>query len=226
MDGMSDITGEQIRAARERLRMTQQELAEELGVSLRTVSNWERGESVPRNRAGAIVDVLGIQEEVPEFGEKALLRRLGQLAKQQREILGMGRPSMAKEAGLGSDKTIIQFEFGRTLPRGTSQRRIEKALSWRIGAIDDVMRMVNRKASEIQMEDLDAEDSVYLASQGPKSLALYSDDDLIDELRRRLVAGRRVPYQSRQDLYDLAASTNSEHLEAEDDDHDGEQADS
>jgi transcriptional regulator with XRE-family HTH domain len=48
------ITGEQIRAARERAALTQSQLGERIGVSLRTVGNWERGESIPRNKEAVL----------------------------------------------------------------------------------------------------------------------------------------------------------------------------
>lgn len=54
-------TGEQIRRAREALRMTQQQLATELGVGLRTVGRWERDEAIPRSALGALVHVLHMQ---------------------------------------------------------------------------------------------------------------------------------------------------------------------
>ncbi len=44
------INASEIREAREANRMTQEDLARFLGVSARTVSNWERGSTVPRNR--------------------------------------------------------------------------------------------------------------------------------------------------------------------------------
>lgn len=53
------INGTEIRRARERANLTQEELAERVGVSLRTVGNWERGSSVPRSREGMIRAVLG-----------------------------------------------------------------------------------------------------------------------------------------------------------------------
>lgn len=197
--------------------MTQGQLAEELGVSKRSIGSWERGETIPRNRIAALADVLGL-EGMSEFGTKALMRQLGQLAKQRREELGMARVALAKEMGLGSDKTLVTFEFGRSLLTGTSYRRIEKGLGWRLGVIDDVLRMTNRKASEITMEDVDAEDSLHIAAQGGVGLALVSNEDLLEELRRRLM-NAPGPMQNTdvQNLYGLAASTNQEHLEEDDD---------
>lgn len=46
-----DWTKEQIRRARERKGWSQEELAEELGVSVTSVSSWERGVARPRNLA-------------------------------------------------------------------------------------------------------------------------------------------------------------------------------
>lgn len=40
--------------------MTQQELAAAIGVGSRTVSNWERGETVPKNRMGMLRKFFGI----------------------------------------------------------------------------------------------------------------------------------------------------------------------
>ena len=52
------MNGREIRAARERAGMTQGELAQRVGVSLRTVGNWERGDTVPMNRASAVESAL------------------------------------------------------------------------------------------------------------------------------------------------------------------------
>ncbi|MGC0143188.1 helix-turn-helix domain-containing protein [Pseudactinotalea sp. Z1732] len=52
------INAQEIRDARQRGGMTQAELAQRVGVSQRTVGNWERGESIPRNRAAKIRAVL------------------------------------------------------------------------------------------------------------------------------------------------------------------------
>ncbi len=52
------ISGQEIREGRERARMTQAELGQVVGVSARTVGNWERGETVPRNREGALREAI------------------------------------------------------------------------------------------------------------------------------------------------------------------------
>ncbi|SDG96243.1 helix-turn-helix domain-containing protein [Klenkia brasiliensis] len=57
---MSQPLPQLIRAARERARLSQAEVAAAVGVSLRTVGNWERGESIPRNRLGALEELLGV----------------------------------------------------------------------------------------------------------------------------------------------------------------------
>lgn len=51
-------TGQQIRDARERASLTQEQLAQLVGVTHRTVGNWERGASVPRNRLAKVREVL------------------------------------------------------------------------------------------------------------------------------------------------------------------------
>jgi transcriptional regulator with XRE-family HTH domain len=56
--GVNDSFGAQIRRARERQRLSQEELAAKLGVSLRTIGNWERGASVPRARREDLERVL------------------------------------------------------------------------------------------------------------------------------------------------------------------------
>ncbi|MGY1773549.1 helix-turn-helix transcriptional regulator [Blastococcus sp. SYSU D00813] len=50
-----------IREARERAGKTQQWVAARVGVSSRTFGNWERGESVPRNRLARLEQVLGVK---------------------------------------------------------------------------------------------------------------------------------------------------------------------
>jgi transcriptional regulator with XRE-family HTH domain len=162
----------------------------------------------------ALAELKAPMEQDREFGREALLRRLGQLAKQRREELGLGRVTFAKEAGLGSDKTLQDFEFGRRLAHGTSMRKIERALGWRLGVTDDILRDVNRKAASISMEDLDEFDS-----QPGGTLAQITTQELLAELIKRLSTLQQVVGKpAGQELYGLAASHNMEHLEDEDED--------
>jgi transcriptional regulator with XRE-family HTH domain len=131
----------------------------------------------------------------------------------RREELGVGAKALAAELSM-SDKTVREFEFGRQTPNGASRQKIERGLGWRLGSIEDALNAVSRKASSIQMEDLDAEDSLHISSVSGPGLELVSNEALIGELARRL-SSRPGPLQSgvAQSLYGLAASTNSEHLE-------------
>lgn len=52
--------GATIRRARERMRWTQQQLADAIGVAVRTVNDWENDRSYPRNSIGALEDVLRV----------------------------------------------------------------------------------------------------------------------------------------------------------------------
>ena len=54
------LIGTKIKRARERKRWTQRQLADALDVNTKTVDNWEAGRTSPRNRIGALEEVLGI----------------------------------------------------------------------------------------------------------------------------------------------------------------------
>lgn len=56
------ITGEQIRDLREQRGLTQSELGQLVGVSMRTIGNWERGETIPRSREGRIRAALDLDD--------------------------------------------------------------------------------------------------------------------------------------------------------------------
>jgi DNA-binding XRE family transcriptional regulator len=52
--------GLKIKRARERLRMTQVQLGDAIGVSQKTIDNWEHDKRYPKSSIGAIEAVLGI----------------------------------------------------------------------------------------------------------------------------------------------------------------------
>lgn len=49
-----------IKRARERLRLSQQALATAIGVSQKTIDNWENARTSPRSSIGALEHVLGV----------------------------------------------------------------------------------------------------------------------------------------------------------------------
>lgn len=50
--------GDRVRALREHLRMTQSELAEDLGTRQQTISEWETGMYMPRGTSSTLLSVV------------------------------------------------------------------------------------------------------------------------------------------------------------------------
>lgn len=65
----SNEIGLLIQRARTRKRLTQEELAELLGVSRRSIIGWEKGTTLPQQFTGAIEEALSIK--IPPFDVKA-----------------------------------------------------------------------------------------------------------------------------------------------------------
>lgn len=55
-----ETLGQRIRRLREGRQFSQQQLADLVGVNLRTVGNWESDKAPPRNRMGALEEVFGV----------------------------------------------------------------------------------------------------------------------------------------------------------------------
>jgi len=165
-----------------------------------------------------VLETEGDMEQGRQYGEEAMLRRLGQLARQRREEIGMGRERMAGELKIGSGATIRDFEFGRTRPYAMTLRKFERGLHWRSGVLDRLLADADeRNASEVSMEELDEWDAA------PKTpLATFSTPELLRELAERLeklrlgMGGAVLPVPGTQDLYGMAANGYiPEHLESE-----------
>lgn len=62
----AEATGTLIQRARQRKRLTQQELADQLGVNRGSVASWENGKHFPQRYAGAIEDLLEIKIPDPD----------------------------------------------------------------------------------------------------------------------------------------------------------------
>lgn len=65
--------GTRIRRARERKRMKRPELAAALGVSLKTIDNWENDRTNPRDSLGALGELLGEDFYKPEAESQAAI---------------------------------------------------------------------------------------------------------------------------------------------------------
>lgn len=62
------VTGKDIRRARERRRLSQEQLAGLLEVSSKSIGRWERGETIPKSALGAIEQILHLGEQPDEPG--------------------------------------------------------------------------------------------------------------------------------------------------------------
>lgn len=157
--------------------------------------------------------------ELRDYGQEAMQRRLGQLAKQRREELGFARAAFAAHAGIGSDATVRDVEFGRIIPRKGTIYKLEVALGWRVGSFMEFVEKEDRKASSVQMEELDAYDS---GVSNP--LSKVSTQQLLEEVIRRLNGiqenlGLPAEASLGQELFGLAAMGHKpEHLDQDGDD--------
>lgn len=166
---------------------------------------------------------IGFEEhemgELREYGQEAMQRRLGQLAKQRREELGFARAAFAVHAGIGSDATVRDVEFGRIIPRKGTIYKLEVALGWRPGSFMEFVEKEDRKASSVMMEELDAYDSGIA-----NPLAKVSTQELLEEVIKRLhgiqeYLGAPVDAGLAQSMLGLAAMGHKpEHLDNDPDD--------
>lgn len=64
---MSETAGQRIKRLREERRWSQHDLADRLGVSSKTISNWERDQHIPRASLGALEKVFeqGLDDPTP-----------------------------------------------------------------------------------------------------------------------------------------------------------------
>lgn len=208
------ITGEAIKEARERRRITQQELADELGVSLRTVGSWERGESVPRSRMGAIRQALDL--EGPNDNREELSRLINEELDESRR----GPVAIVKGWSLSAQRSFYDWRDGVSVPIRRSRPMLEDSLGWRRGVVTEILDApITREFTLSEVRDWAA-----LPDPGSAKARDLSDDELIGELTRRFgnyrveldrLRGSNVVPLREQSHFDLAAS--DEHVPGEDD---------
>jgi transcriptional regulator with XRE-family HTH domain len=99
--------GARIRRARERAQLSQEDLARLVGASKRAVGDWENDRRKPRNRLGALEEVLGVPldaEPEPEPAiPKSLLREIeatdGLTEDERQAVIAAIERTLAKERG-------------------------------------------------------------------------------------------------------------------------------
>ena len=86
---MPATLGTRIKRARERKRMRQRELADALGVSVKTVDNWENDRTSTRSSIGALEEVLEVNLSADEEADRSPPPRLSEATRElMREELG------------------------------------------------------------------------------------------------------------------------------------------
>lgn len=220
-----NISGEAIKEARERRRITQQELADELGVSLRTVGAWERGESVPRSRMGAIREALGFER--PDDNRMELSR----LINEELDESGRGPAAVVKDWPQGQQRSFYDWRDGAKIPRRASRNVLEDALGWRRGVVSEILDApITREFTLSEVRDwAKLPDPSLAKARHLSNLELGSEIivrlDTLDELRDENVRLRAeldllrgsnvVPIHAEQSHFGLAAS--DDHVAGEDD---------
>lgn len=102
---------------RERLGLTQKDLAEKLGVTLLTIHNWEHGKTKPNKSVLFALKYLETSETA--ISEKCRLLR---------EKLGLTRAAMAKEFDI-DHQTWSYWEKGSQTPYPEYRKRIDAMLA-------------------------------------------------------------------------------------------------
>lgn len=66
------LTAEKIKKTRLKIGLSQQQLADLMGISKITISRWERGESIPRKPYAILLELLTSQADLKPKGKKGI----------------------------------------------------------------------------------------------------------------------------------------------------------
>lgn len=108
--------GARIRRARERARLSQEELAKAVDASVRAVGDWENDRRKPRNRMGALEEVLGVSLEGDEKPPPVSPRL-------RREIYAEFGPEDAARVIAAIEGTLTERAADETAPLKDQSRR-------------------------------------------------------------------------------------------------------
>ncbi|MER7070940.1 helix-turn-helix domain-containing protein [Terrabacter sp. NPDC000476] len=129
------LTGDDIKRARQMAGLSQGELANLVGVSMRSIGNYERGETVPRAALPKLQEVLGpyLGGHGPSLATATDAELLGEIAKRFARVKEDGRGDTAptKEAGqAGASVTELKAPTREELEDGRAaahkSRRVDR----------------------------------------------------------------------------------------------------
>ena len=138
--------GTRLRAARENTGLTQQAVAERIGVSTQTLRNWEAGRHEPTQEAIArlaslyAVQLQGLRAEAPIPHDGTLLRNPNQRVRVDPQVLvqarreaGLPQAKAAEQSGI-KESSLRRYEHGKARPTRATLRRLAiaygKPTSW------------------------------------------------------------------------------------------------
>jgi transcriptional regulator with XRE-family HTH domain len=179
--------GGYIRSLREEFEWTQQQLAAQVGVSVRAVGGWERGETVTPSRRRSLERIFGVpvDDSAGTLFENARLAHESYSTARQRAADARGKLLRAERrlAELGG-RTGLGDEYEQATTRvnelsaaagQATQQASEAETVWHDHA--DALKAYKKPLITTETD----------AAQ-PTDLSHISDDELIDELHRRLRA--------------------------------------
>ncbi|MBD5787140.1 helix-turn-helix domain-containing protein [Cellulosimicrobium terreum] len=158
--------------------MTQGQLAHAVGVSLRTVGNWERGDTVPMNRAAAIERVLAnyLHEDVPDASPRLALAS-------DAELLAEIARRFDRERGRGEG--AVPAGFDPVSPR-FYRRHKDGLLVWANPGVPPVrdQAMAEREVHEYQtqLERAELDTNVREFPRRDDARAVANEDDTLEQI--------------------------------------------
>jgi transcriptional regulator with XRE-family HTH domain len=141
---MASTLGQRLRRARQREGLTQQALADKLGLIQTTISNWENGspfKSVDRERIEGILGPLTNKKRLPsDPDQKAItvveneISSFGSWVRENREKASLSVPELARKADI-SPASIYNIENGKIKnPQSSTRNQLAAAFNAKIPA--------------------------------------------------------------------------------------------